>query len=451
VRAINERVYGPVEPNTSTLSEIDEIIERIKTTIIDRRASSVFVEYARFEGEDAGRVRMNLQGDLVEVMRLSFRSYELLANALLGESLSGTTKNTQVGQRGKLSYHVDGRQLNLRLSSVPIYHDERSGLIRLVIRVLRGSAFLPPLDRLGILPHHQRMIRAHIDRALCTMLIGAPPGEGKSTTQYAVLASLPLDVLNVITIEDPPEITFPALTQMPVHTAQDWTTAAALTETLRQEPHLIYVGEMIDYTVAQLVMSANKRGVRMASTVHSDDAIAIPATLRNFGIAPAAIAAVTALGSQRLTQVLCPQCRLQTEITPEVARHLRRLCVDRMPGRLFDRGPGCPHCKHRGIIRRRAVLEFFEVTEPMRVAIERGDDRELTALARQAGYVTMLEEAIILMLRGEIAQSAINRFPDVSAHTMALADEALTGNYRTRLALAATRPHVAPLRLESIA
>jgi type II secretory ATPase GspE/PulE/Tfp pilus assembly ATPase PilB-like protein len=435
IREINNRVFGTPTNVGQTLSLADQALEEMKTKLVETRASSIFLEYARdADGADAGRVRMNMQGDLVEVMTLPFNTWDTLTNALLTESLSGTQRNPLTGQRGRLSWNVDGRSINLRLSSVPIYHESRPGLIRLVIRVLRNSAFLPPLEFLGILPHQKRAMIAHIHRARCTMLIGAPPGEGKSTSAYALLALLHLLTLNVITIEDPPEITFPFLTQIPIYTAQGWTTEEALTELFRQEPWLIFVGEILDKITAQLVMSGNKRGVRMISTFHADDALTIVPAMRNFGVDPYMLSGITALASQRLVQIICPSCRIPAAPSPELRAHLKRLDSDDDALIVYRRGKGCPHCNQRGIIRRLAIFELVELTPQMRAAIEVDDHRQLAKLARDAGYVTMLEECLIRILRGDVDHESLNRFPDVDAHAIPIGFGDTNGNYRDRLA-----------------
>jgi type II secretory ATPase GspE/PulE/Tfp pilus assembly ATPase PilB-like protein len=152
---------------------------------------------------------------------------------------------------------------------------------------------------------------------------------------------------------------------------------------------------------------------------------------------------LTGLASQRLVQILCRRCRVQTAPDPEVIRHLNRLGMASDGIVLFERGPGCRHCAGRGIISRLAVVEFIELTGPMKIAIERGDDRDLARLARAAGYVTMLEEALILMLRGDIAQSNIDRFPAVEAHELPIG-HGDNANYLKRLR--ATIDEVRPKR-----
>jgi type II secretory ATPase GspE/PulE/Tfp pilus assembly ATPase PilB-like protein len=171
----------------------------------------------------------------------------------------------------------------------------------------------------------------------------------------------------------------------------------------------------------------------MISTFHADDALTIIKAMRNFGVETYMLAGMTALASQRLVQILCTSCRIAQPANPEVLRHLDRLGRTSDGLIVYERGPGCTHCNSRGIVRRVAVFEFVELDLAMRDAIEAGQDRVLAKLAREAGYVTMLEEALIRILAGEIDQRTLDRFPDVDAHAYPIGFPNTNGRYLDRL------------------
>lgn len=418
LRAQIEAAFGPPRSLGEQRTDIEHLWDQILHLALDHRASNILIEYFRApDGKDAGRVRLDAHGDLDTVLDLDFPLFDRLTAWLLTHSLEGETVSPLVGQRGRLSEHVDGRELNLRLSSFPIYHPSRTGLIKIALRVLRRNEYLPPLDRLGATPDNVRFFEEQMRNPQCTLLIGAAPGQGKSTTFYSLFRSLPMANMNIYSIEDPPEIFFPDITQTPIRRAHGWTYSEALTELLRQTPRFVFVGEILDRAIADIVMTANRRGVAIGSTIHADDALSIIPALRNLNVSPLTISSgLTGLASQRLVQILCPSCRIKAVPQASVLRYLHRLGIGTNKITLYERGPGCERCLQRGILRRVAVIETLTLTSEMLSAVARSDDRDFVTIARGAGYVTMLEEALLLALRGEIAQSALSTFPDSIAH-----------------------------------
>lgn len=410
-------IFGPA-PDTSAKSDAENMRDSVFEEAARQRASNILFEYSEDDdGNPLGRVRIDVLGDLRTFKTMSPDLYDRLCGILLRDSIDGVQIDRQVGQRGKLVQKVDGRVLNLRVSTYPVYHHETAGIIKIVMRALRRAEFLPTPESAGLLPEQIALLRTILDDPHCTMLVGGPPGSGKSTTFYMLLGILPLDELNIYGIEDPPEIYQPRITQTAIKPDQNWTVEEALREILRQVPHFAFVGEILDAKIAQLFMAANRRSVPIGSTIHAEDALVIVPALRNFKVESDVIASgMTALASQRLVQHLCPHCRVPVDVDDLLREHCERLGLNVDGVIVYERGEGCDLCNDAGITGRSAVFEIVAINQAMRDAIVSGNDTELTKAARANNYITMLEHAIPLILRGQIAASSLNDFPKSPAH-----------------------------------
>jgi type II secretory ATPase GspE/PulE/Tfp pilus assembly ATPase PilB-like protein len=415
-------IFGPA-PITAAKSDAENIRDLVFEEAARQRASNILFEYSEDdEGNPLGRVRLDVLGDLRTFTTMTTDLYDRLCGILLRDAIDGVQIDRQVGQRGKLVQKVDGRTLNLRVSTYPVYHHETSGIIKIVMRALRRAEFLPTPESAGLLPEQIALMGTILDNPHCTVLVGGPPGSGKSTTFYMMLGILPLDELNIYGIEDPPEIYQPRITQTAIKPDQNWTVEEALREILRQVPHFAFVGEILDPRIAQLFMAANRRSVPIGSTIHAEDALVIVPALRNFNVDREVIASgMTALASQRLVQHLCQHCRVPVDVDDLLRDHCDRLGLNVDGVIVFERGEGCDLCSGAGITGRSAVFEIVSVNQAMRDAIAAGNDTELTKAARANNYITMLEHAIPLILRGQIAQSALGDFPSSPAHKLPIA------------------------------
>ena len=268
-------IFG-LAPITAAKSDAENIRDLVFEEAARHRASNILFEYSEDdEGTPLGRVRLDVLGDLRTFTTMTPDLYDRLCGILLRDSIDGVQIDRQIGQRGKLVQKVDGRTLNLRVSTYPIYHHETSGIIKIVMRALRRAEFLPSPESAGLLPEQIALLNTILDNPHCTVLVGGPPGSGKSTTFYMMLGILPLDELNIYGIEDPPEIYQPRITQTAIKPDQNWTVEEALREILRQVPDFAFVGEILDSRIAQLFMAANRRSVPIGSTIHAEDALVI--------------------------------------------------------------------------------------------------------------------------------------------------------------------------------
>jgi type IV pilus assembly protein PilB len=418
-------LFGP-RADLGTKSETDQIYDELLHRIGDVRASNAFLEFAMLpSGEEAGRIRLDVEGEITVERELSLETYQRLVMSITTQAIQGEALNPQVGQRGKLTVQIDGRELNLRVSTYPIFHPKIAGLQKIVLRYLQQSQFLPELGKLGMTPEQVRVVSNALANPKCTIIVGAPPGQGKSTTFYSMMGLFDLATRNVYAIEDPPEIFYPGITQTPIAPARNWTYEAALTELLRQSPDFVFVGEMLNRDIADLAMSANVRGVPLGTTMHADDALAIVVALRNLGVNPLTIAGgLSVLISQRLVPVLCDFCKVLAKATERLEHHLNRLGWAGHEPTVYTRGPGCDECLDRGVIGRKAIFEIIPITREMRELVRQSQDDALLRLARQEGYVTMLERGVIEVLRGTIGVEALAFLPESDAHELAISPRA---------------------------
>jgi len=425
--------YGP-KGAPGTESEINEIWQETIAQAADLRASNIFLEWGDNQPgrENSGRIRIDVGGRPFVSRYLTLDQYEKLTGLITERAVSGDVINPQIGQRGTLSEKVDGRMISLRYSSFPQDHPEYEGLTKLVLRVLQRHEFLPTLEEVGLDPDQREIITNAMLDPRCVLLIGAPPGEGKTTTMYALIPIFDLAKDSIFTIEDPPETHIPGTTPTRIALSRNWDTEAALTEILRQQPTGVIVGELIERSVAELAMKASKRGVRLGTTIHATDARAIIDALINFDIPMRTVAyGPTMLVSQRLVHRLCDDCKVRDEPNDFLKHELDRLAVDSKNVVIWKTGPGCDACLEAGDLGRRAVFETLALNRNMRKAIMDENDDVFMKNARDAGYVTMLERAIVYVLEGSMDQSELRILPSSEAHELPVSRTAQT--YMTRL------------------
>ena len=356
---------------------VDELLQRA----VAARASDLHVE------PTAGglRVRARVDGVLREMATLPQDvALAVVSRFKIIAGLDISVKRRP--QDGRAALRVDGRELGLRVSTLPAENGEK-----VVVRVLDSRDAGRKLDDLGFDPELRARFLRLLGRGHGVILVTGPTGSGKTTTLYAALGALDRERLNIVTLEDPVEYHLPGLTQVQVHARAGLTFGAALRAVLRQDPDVVMVGEMRDRETVEVGMAAALTGHLVLSTLHTNDAPGAIARLTEMG-APAYLVAGGLIGvlAQRLARRLCIHCR---EPYDADAAALAELGLPARPVRLH-RARGCAQCDGTGYRGRVGIYELLVVDARVRELILARAAADLVRdAACAAGMETLAQDA----------------------------------------------------------
>ncbi|MSR18693.1 MAG: FHA domain-containing protein [Phycisphaerales bacterium] len=317
--------------------------------------------------------RLRVDGMMVTATEIS----TTLARRLLGVVkviCQIDTTQKAVVQDGHFSVAVKGKRVDFRVSLTPSVHGQK-----LVIRVLDAGGAPTRLHEMGMLQWQYEKLRAATLRDSGMVLACGPTGSGKTTTIYSSLREVDAETRNIITIEDPVEYYLEGCTQIPIDSKQGNSFGSILRSVLRQDPDVIFVGEIRDIETATVAMQASMTGHLVYTTVHSRDTIGAIFRLLDLGVESYLVAnSISLIVAQRLCRLLCPHCKKPVRPTPaqtlKLGKHMAGLSSVFIP-------QGCDACLSTGYCRRRALFELLEFTDPLRDVVLRkptiGDIREI--------------------------------------------------------------------------
>ncbi|MDU4695796.1 MULTISPECIES: GspE/PulE family protein [Paenibacillus] len=306
-------------------------------------------------------------------------------------------------QDGRIKMLVDGKPIDIRLSSLPTVHGEK-----IVMRLLDLADGVKGLDKLGMTESALSLFRRMIEKQHGMVLLTGPTGSGKTTTLYSALQHLNREETNIITVEDPVEYMLDGVNQMQVHPAAGLTFARGLRSILRQDPNIIMVGEIRDLETAEIAIRASLTGHLVFSTLHTNDAISTVVRLRDMGIEPYLIASsLIGVVAQRLVRCICPDCRAAYTPDRQETIYLERLGIQ--TDKLY-RGTGCGTCGKTGYRGRIAVHEALLFGDDLRSAIVDGRSiHELRRMAKEQGMTPLFADGIQKALEGRTTLQEIIR------------------------------------------
>ena len=384
--------------------EKDAPIVKLCAQIIMRafvaRASDIHLEPM----ETRFRIRYRIDGVLREqeppprrLQGAILQRFKLMANMKLSER--------RIPQDGRIQIKVKGRELDLRVSTVPTGHGES-----IVMRILDKQNLSLGLPELGFMTDDQQLFENLISLPDGVILVTGPTGSGKTTTLYACLGQINKPDRKIITVEDPVEYQMTGINQVAVHTDIGMTFDAALRAILRQAPNIVMIGEIRDLETAAIATEAALTGHLVFSTLHTNDAPSAITRLLDIGVKPFLVAsALRAVMAQRLVRSICTDCR--EEYAPEVTE-LRSLGLDPAEyegSRLFH-GTGCVRCNQSGYKGRKGLFEIFRLDDEIQQMIfDNRPARDLRARAREIGMRTLREDGIRKVLAGITTVSEVLR------------------------------------------
>ena len=300
----------------------------------------------------------------------------------------------RIPQDGRIQINVGGRDLDLRVSTVPTNHGES-----IVMRILDKSNLALGLPQLGFLSDDQNKFERFIHLSDGVVLVTGPTGSGKSTTLYAALGQINLPDRKIITVEDPVEYQMSGINQVQVNRDVGLDFSAALRSILRQAPNIVMIGEIRDSETADIAMEASLTGHLVFSTLHTNDAPSAVTRLTDMGVKPFLVAsAMRAALAQRLVRAICTKCKEEYAITDRDKKMLGPL-AKLAPDKMYI-GKGCSAC-NGGYKGRKGIFEIFEVDDTIqRLIFDHAPTSVLRERAREMGMRTLREDGMLKVAAG---------------------------------------------------
>lgn len=353
-----------------------QALQVIMAEAVRRGASDIHLEPL----ERRFRVRYRIDGKLLEVEGPPKRlQLALISRVKILADLSIAEK--RLPQDGRIQLKVEGRAIDLRVSSVPTAHGES-----IVMRLLDAAGLKPDLGELGLAEEDVVRLRQLTSQADGMVLVTGPTGSGKTTTLYSCLQEINRPDRKIITVEDPVEYQLAGVNQVPVRGEVGLTFSAALRAMLRQAPNVVMVGEIRDRETAEIAINAALTGHLVFSTLHTNDAPSAVTRMIDLGV-PAFLVASSLRASvaQRLVRRVCPGCKEEVKPTPSEEAEFAAAGV---PVERLSRGKGCSECHGTGFRGRVALFEFFVVNPDIERMIH--EDAGLLSLRDESRRVGML-------------------------------------------------------------
>lgn len=332
-----------------TIRQNDDFLPALISEAKNLGSSDIHIETF----EERARVRMRIDGLLVERMVIPKSDYPALINKIkIKANLDISEK--RLPQDGRIFFQNDAMKFDIRVSVLPTLHGEKT-----VLRLLNNDATNIDISTLGFSEFQQRDYLNSIRKPHGILLISGPTGSGKTTTLYATLKLLNKSTTNIVTVEDPVEYTLEGINQVQLKESIGLNFASALRTFLRQDPDIIMLGEIRDGETAQMAVRAALTGHLVLSTIHTNSAWGTIARLIDMGVPPFLIAnTLNASVAQRLVRVLCPHCKKTTsfrnDMLPKDFRFtqvLRDVCEP----------IGCESCHFTGYKGRKAIYEVVPI------------------------------------------------------------------------------------------
>jgi general secretion pathway protein E/type IV pilus assembly protein PilB len=301
-----------------------------------------------------------------------------------------------VPQDGRIQVHVQGRELDLRVSTVPSWHGES-----VVARILDKQNLALGLPKLGFFADDQQTFERLIEQPDGILLVTGPTGSGKTTTLYACLSYINKPDRKIITIEDPVEYQVPGINQVMVQSDIGLTFASALRSIMRQAPNVVMIGEIRDRETAHIATEASLTGHLVFSTLHTNDAPSAVTRLLDIGVKPFLVASsLRAVMAQRLVRSVCDSCR-EEYAADAGERSLLGSWAAQLRGGTLWRGHGCARCSLTGYSGRKGIFEVFRVTDEIRHMIfNKATATVIRNAARAGGMRTLREDGLRKVVAG---------------------------------------------------
>jgi len=393
--------------NSAPISRIVSVIIR---HAVEARASDIHVEPFAKES----RVRYRIDG----ILHTSLSLPKSIHNAIIARiKVLAKLKldETRIPQDGRIRLVVNGREIDFRVSTLPLASSEK-----VVMRILDTSKGAPGLSDLGFNKLALRRMEEGIKKTSGIFLVTGPTGSGKTTTLYSVLTILNQEGVNISTLEDPIEYEIKGINQSQIRPKIGFSFANGLRSLLRQDPNIIMVGEIRDEETAELSIHASLTGHLVLSTLHTNDALGAVFRLLDMKIERFLLSStLKTVIAQRLARRLCPHCKQETKLSEdanqEIIAELKNAPLNVIKEELPEltspeevlskykifKAVGCPRCENTGYSSRVSISEVIEINDALREMINNGDrGLNIEAVKKTEDFISIKQDGIIKVLQG---------------------------------------------------
>ena len=399
----------PANPKLAALQDailggnIPQLVLNTISFALDSRSSDIHIEPL----ENTIRIRYRIDGVLRQIVEYPNNIHPAVVSRV--KIMSNLKIDEQrIPQDGRSTVTTrDGKEMDLRISTLPTVNGEK-----VVMRIQDKSRKIPDLPDLGLQGKALQYIEESLASPNGIILNTGPTGSGKTTTLYSCLTRLNKIDVNIMTIEDPVEISVDGLNQSQVHPDINYTFAFGMRTGLRQDPDIIMVGEIRDKETVDTAIEASLTGHLVFSTIHTNSAVETLTRIDNMEVQPFLMAAtIECIIAQRLVRKICEHCKVEEKVDPHLLEHVKHVAdkihkdeqVDEtlLAGMKFYKGTGCDKCDGVGYTGRLGLFEVMKMNNELRRAIlQRKNGLEIEEIAMRTGMLTLEQAGIVKALQG---------------------------------------------------
>jgi type IV pilus assembly protein PilB len=402
-RLSKEEIIDMAKSNPDDTSFV-RLVNKVIHDAVERRASDIHIE----PQEKVVDVRYRIDGYLTSVIKIPRDLHPRLAARIkiLGKLDIAEQKKVQ---EGRIKILMSGKEIDLRISVIPIFHGEK-----IVMRILAGSNVQFSLENIGFESDDLETFENSIHKVQGVVLVTGPTGSGKTTTLYATLQHIKSESKNIVTIEDPIECLVEGVNQLQLNRFKDVTFTNGLRSILRQDPDVILVGEIRDKETAEIAFRASLTGHLVFSTLHTNNAASSITRLLDIGLEPYLISSsIILFVAQRLVRVICPHCKEtytpDKKILAKFKNYLKHIHVSK-----FYKGKGCAQCNHTGFFGRVSIFEMLKVDERIKALIfNRASEDVILKESVGNGMRTLVQSGVMKVASGITTLDEIAKVTDV--------------------------------------
>jgi type IV pilus assembly protein PilB len=394
---------GEKMENVIKSAPISKMVSVILKHAVESRASDVHIEPTTGES----RVRYRIDGKLhISLVLPKYIHAAIISRIKVMSNLK--IDETRVPQDGRIRLNISGKNVDFRVSTLPLYSQEK-----VVMRILDTSGGVSSWEELGFEGKNLDLMHENIDKPHGLFLVTGPTGSGKSTTLYAALQMLNKEHVNIVTLEDPVEYYLNGINQSQVRPEVKFTFASGLRSILRQDPDIIMVGEIRDAETAELAIHASLTGHFVLSTLHTNDAFGAIPRLTDMKIEPFLLAStLNVVIAQRLVRTICSECKeeikMPESMSAQVKEIYKSISEKSLPKELreFDKikiykGKGCSRCEKTGYKGRMAIVEVLNVNDEIKNIVYTGENVDkVKDVFKKEGMLTLKQDGLIKALEG---------------------------------------------------
>ena len=376
---------------------IIRLLNALLTEAIKENASDIHIEVF----EDKLSIRFRVDGILREVLTPQ-RVLAPLVTSRVKVMAKLDIAEKRLPQDGRITLKIAGRQVDVRVSTLPTSYGER-----IVMRILDKENSKLNLSDLGMAKQSLTLFREIIKHPNGIILVTGPTGSGKTTTLYAGITELNNESRNILTVEDPVEYDLPGISQTQVNTKVNMTFAKGLRAMLRQDPDIVMVGEIRDLETADVAIQASLTGHLVLSTLHTNSAIGAITRLHDMGVEPFLLSSsLIGVLAQRLVRVLCKHCKVSKKATPSECHYLE--ISQENPPEIYQ-ATGCYQCRNIGYAGRTGIYELIGIDSKLKELIhEKSSENTLKKYAR-IHYPSIQQDGLRKIILGETTVEEVVR------------------------------------------